>query len=63
MYERSAARMDMSQVINAVAAAGICACAAVLMKISAEMAGFREWRKHVDATLTSHANDISELKK
>lgn len=55
--------MDMSQVINAVAAAGICACAAVLTKISAELAGFREWRKHVDATLTNHANDISELKK
>lgn len=50
--------MDMSQVINAVAAAGICACAGILWKISAEMAGFREWRKHVDATLKRHEAEI-----
>lgn len=55
--------MDLTQIINAVAAAGICACAAILMKISTELAGFREWRKHVDATLANHARDIRELKK
>ena len=55
--------MDLSQVINAVAAAGICACAAILLKISVEMAGFREWRKHVDATLKQHGVDIRELKR
>lgn len=55
--------MDPTQIINAVAAAGICACAAILLKISVELAGFREWRKHVDATLTSHSRDIRELKK
>ena len=50
--------MDLTQVINAVAAAGICACAGVLWNIRSEMAGFREWRKHVDSTLKRHEEKL-----
>lgn len=50
--------MDWNQVVNTIAAGGICACAAVLWKIQAELAGFREWRKHVDNKLSEHERAI-----
>lgn len=46
--------MDVNQVINTVAAGGICACATILFQMAREMAGFREWRKHVDRKLAAH---------
>jgi hypothetical protein len=52
--------MDAANIINAVAAAGICACAGILMRISSELAGFREWRKHVDATLARHEEALEK---
>ena len=50
--------MDWNQIVNTVAAGGICACAAVLWKIQNELAGFREWRKYVDATLRDHGKKL-----
>jgi len=55
--------MDWSNITDTVVAAGILAIAAAVIKISVDIAGFREWRKHVDATLKAHGADIQELKK
>jgi hypothetical protein len=54
--------VDINQVINTIAAGGICACAAILFKISVELAGFREWRKFVDATLKAHGAELRKLR-
>lgn len=54
--------MDLNQIVNTIAAGGICACAAILFKISVELAGFREWRKFVDTTLKSHARELQKLR-
>jgi hypothetical protein len=55
--------MDWTNVTDTVVAAGILAIAAAVIKISVDIAGFKEWRRHVDVTLRKHSDDIQDLKK